>query len=433
MSSSVRGMRSEASEHGARRGATLLGGAFGNFIEWYDWTIYGLLSAVFAAQVFPKGDPNSALIAVLITFAVGFLMRPVGSIVLSPLADRHGRRRMLSITIILMGVGSLIVALTPPYSVVGLLAPILLLAARLVQGFSAGGEFQGSSVYLVEHAPAERRAFAGSGQMVSTGLAILLATATSAATTGLIAQPALGAWGWRIPFFIGAGLALYGVWMRMRMPETPAFEAIERRREIDRHPLFDALRQHPRESLYVFVLQIGTVQFYIWTVFLPGYAHLAGGLPVAQGFLGGTIALAVYCVAVPAFAALSDRIGRKPLLYGALGGFLLFAWPLLAMLRHADFATFLFVDVVGILFISMSNAILPPLLCELFPTRMRTSGIGVPYAVCSAIFGGTAPLIAAWMLQHHFDNGVAFYIMAICFISLVVFWSMPETRGKPLD
>ena len=433
MSTTATGLQGGATGRMQGRAATILGGAFGNFIEWYDWTIYGLLSGVFASQVFAKENANSALIAVLITFAVGFLMRPVGSIVLSPLADRYGRRRMLALTIILMGVGSLIVALTPPYSAIGLGAPLLLLIARLIQGFSTGGEFQGSSVYLIEHAPADRRAFAGSSQMVSIGIAILLATATAALTTSLFPQPALGEWGWRIPFLIGAALAVYGFWLRARLPETPAFEAIERRQEIDRHPLTDALRRYPRESLYVFVLQAGTVQFYIWTVFLPSYSHLAGGLPVTQGFLGGTIALAVYCVAVPLFAALSDRIGRKPLLYGALGGFLVFAWPLLALLRHADFGIFLFVDIVGILFISMSNAILPPLLCELFPTRVRTSGIGVPYAVCSAIFGGTAPLVAAWMLSIHFDTGVALYIMAICLVSLIVFRSMPETRGKPLD
>jgi MFS transporter, MHS family, alpha-ketoglutarate permease len=415
------------------RAATIFGGAFGNFIEWYDWTIYGLLSGVFAAQFFSKDDANAALLAVLVTFAVGFLMRPVGSIVLSPLADRYGRRRMLALTIILMGAGSLIVAVTPPYSSIGLLAPILLLVARLIQGFSAGGEFQGSSVYLVEHAPAHRRAFAGSGQMVSIGLALLVATATSALTTGLIAQPALGVWGWRIPFFIGAALALYGVWLRARLPETPSFEKIEHRQEIDRHPLRDAFRRYPRECLYVFILQVGTVQFYTWTVFLPSYAHQAGGLPLSQGFIGGTIATAVYCVAVPVFAALSDRIGRKPLLYAALAGFLLFAWPMLSALRHAGFGLFLLIDIVGILFISMSNAILPPLLCELFPTQVRTSGIGVPYAICSAIFGGTAPLVAAWFLQHGFDNGMALYIMAICLVSLIVFRTMPETAGKPLD
>ena len=250
-------------------------------------------------------------------------------------------------------------------------------------------------MFLVEHAPPMRRAFAASAQMVSIGLAILLATATSALVTWLIPQPALGSWGWRLPFLLGAVLALYGVWLRRRLPETPSFEAIERKHEIVRRPLIAAVREFPRETLTVFVIQIGTVQFYIWTVFLPGYAHLAGNLPVSQGFLGGTIALAVYCVAIPIFAALSDRVGRKPLLYAAVGGFLIFVWPMLDPAPQRRFRAPSSRSTSSASCSSrMSNAVLPPLLCELFPARVRTSGIGLPYALCSAIFGGTAPLIA---------------------------------------
>lgn len=416
-----------------RTHATIVGGAFGNLIEWYDWTIYGLLSAAFAAQFFPSGNQTVALLAVLATFALGFLMRPVGAIALSPYADRHGRRRMLSLCITLMGLGSLVVGILPPYRLIGLAAPLILLLARLLQGFSAGGEFQGSSVFLVEHAPSDRRALVSSSQMISIGLAILIATAVSALTTKYIPHPALDVWGWRIPFLIGALGAGYGLWLRLGLPETPHFAAIERRRELSRHPLIDAIREFPKETLFVFVLQMGTVQFYTWTVFLPTYAHLASGLPLAEGLGASTIAMAIYCVAVPAFAALSDRIGRKPLLYGAVGGFLLFSFPLINTLHHASFGSFLFVDVIGILFISMSNAVLPPVLCEVFPTRVRTSGIGLPYAICSAIFGGTAPLIATAFIKADIRWGMPAYISAICAISIIVFTTVPETRGRSLD
>jgi MFS transporter, MHS family, alpha-ketoglutarate permease len=413
--------------------ATILGGAFGNLIEWYDWTIYGLLAAVFAGQIVPAANPATSLIGVLLAYAVGFLMRPIGSIVLSPMADKYGRRRMLSLTIIMMGVGSLIVAITPPFSSVGLLAPLMLLVARMLQGFSTGGEFQGSSVYLVEHAAPERRAFDSSAQMASIGLAILIATGVAAITTGLIPQPALTQWGWRIPFFLGALGAVYGLYLRMRLPETPSFEQVETRGEIVRRPLIEAVRAFPRETMYVFVIQAGTVQFYLWTVFLPSYAALAGGVPIKLGLLGSTIALAVYTVAIPPLAALSDRIGRKPLLYIAVGGFFLLAYPFFTLLRGAGFGTYLFVDIAGILLIACSNAVLPPLLCELFPTRVRTSGIGLPYAVCSAIFGGTAPLIATALLRAQADWAIAAYVMAICLVSLLVFRGMPETRGRSLD
>ena len=417
----------------AGRGATIAGGAFGNLIEWYDFTIYALLASVFAPSMFPAHNPVTSLLAVLATFALGFLVRPLGAILLSPLADRVGRRRVLSLTIMMMGVGSLIVAATPSFAAIGIAAPVLLLIARLIQGFSAGGEFQGSAVFLVEHAPADRRALAGSTQMVSIGLAILLATGTAALTTRLIPQPALGSWGWRLPFLLGALLSLWGVYLRWRLPETPLFVDLEQRRELARRPMVSALREHPRASLFVFVYQMGTVQFYIWAVFLPTYAHLAGGLPVADGLIGGTIALVAYTATVPVFAALSDRIGRKPLLYAPAIGFFLLSYPLLMLLRHGGFATFLFVDVVGLLLLAMSNSILAAVLCEVFPTRVRASGIGVPYAVCSAIFGGTAPLVATALVSRHLDAWLAFYIMAICLIALVVYLRVPETRGQLLD
>lgn len=416
----------------ARR-SVILGGAFGNLIEWYDWTIYGLLASVFAGQIVPAANPATSLIGVLLAYAVGFLMRPIGSIVLSPLADRYGRRQMLSLTIIMMGVGSLIVAITPPYASVGLLAPLMLLAARMLQGFSTGGEFQGSSVYLVEHAPAERRAFASSAQMASIGLAILLATGVAALTTGLIPQPFLSNWGWRIPFLLGALGAVYGLYLRWWLPETPSFERVAQRGEIVRRPLTEAVRMFPRETMYVFVIQAGTVQFYLWTVFLPSYAALAGGVPLRLGLLGSTIALAVYTVAIPLFAALSDRVGRKPMLYVAAGGFFVLAYPLLSLLPGSGFGTYLFVDICGILLIACANSVLPPLLCELFPARVRTSGIGLPYALCSAIFGGTAPLIITALQRAHADWAIAGYVMLICLVSILVFRGMPETRGRVLD
>jgi len=415
------------------RTATMLGGAFGNLIEWYDWTIYGLLASVFAGQIIPANSPTTSLIAVLLTFGIGFLARPLGSILLSPMADRFGRRRMLSLTILMMGAGSLIVALTPPFAMVGIAAPISLLVARVLQGISTGGEFQGSAVFLTEHAPARSRAFGSSGQMMSIGFAILLATGTAALTTKLIPQPALSDWGWRIPFLFGALLSLFGVYVRRRLPETPAFEAAERKHEIVRNPLLAAIREFPRESLLVFVMQASTVQFYIWTVFLPSYAHLAGNLPISDGLLGGTIALAVYTVGIPIFAKISDRIGRKPMLYANAIGFLVLVWPMLILLRNGDFTTFLIVDLIGILLISASNSALPAVLCELFPTRVRTSGIGLPYAICSAIFGGTAPLIAAGLIAAKMDWGVPVYIMAICAVTILVYRMMPETAGRSLE
>jgi MHS family alpha-ketoglutarate permease-like MFS transporter len=412
---------------------TILAGVIGNVVEWYDWTVYGLLAGVFSRSIFPADDPTSSVISALLTFAVGFLMRPVGSIVLSPLADRYGRRQVLSLTILLMGFGSLLIAVVPPYASIGIASPLIVLVARLLQGFSTGAEFQSSTVFLVEHAPAERRAFVGSSQLASIGFAILLATGTATLTTLFIPQPALGNWAWRIPFLVGALLSLYGVWMRRRLPETPFFVAIEQRQEKAKRPIFEALREHPASSLYVFSVQIGTVMFYLWTVFLPTYANLVGKLPISQGLLGGTISLAVFTVAVPVMAAISDRIGRKPLLISSAVGFLVLSRPLFLMLGDGRFSSFLAADIVGCLLLAMVDGVMPALFCELFPTRVRTSGIGIPYQVCSAIFSGTAPLIAAWFIHRGEPLAVTWYVMAIGLVTGVVFCIMPETRGRSLD
>jgi MHS family alpha-ketoglutarate permease-like MFS transporter len=410
---------------------TVAGGVIGNIIEWYDWTIYGLLSSVFAGQFFPSGNATTALLATLATFALGFVMRPVGSIVLSPLADRYGRRRMLSLTIFLMGAGSLIVAVTPSYASIGIAAPLLLLFARLLQGFSAGGEFQGAAAFLVEHAPPGRRGLVGSFHVGSIGFSILIATGVAALITNFIPQPILGAWGWRLPFALGALLSLYGVYIRSGLPETPHFVAAEQRRVLERSPILRALKDHRRESWIVFVLQMGTVMFYLWTVFLPTYAHLAGGLPLNQAFLGGMISLAVFCIATPAAGAVSDRVGRRPVLITYAVCFLALAWPMLRLLQNGDFTTFLLVDIVGCLLLAMVDGVLSATLCELFPTQVRASGIGLPYAICSAIFSGTAPLIAAWLLSRQVPELLAVYIMLISAIGAVTFWNMREPSSDP--
>jgi MFS transporter, MHS family, alpha-ketoglutarate permease len=411
---------------------TIVAGVIGNIVEWYDWTVYGLMAGVFSPAIFPAHDAISSVISALLTFAVGFLMRPVGSIVLSPLADRYGRKQILSATILIMGFGSLLVAIVPPYASIGIGAPVIVLIARLLQGFSTGAEFQSSTVYLVEHAPAERRAFVGSSQLASIGFAILLATGTATLTTMLVPQPALGFWAWRIPFLFGAVLSLYGVWIRLRLPETPYFIAIEQCQDKARRPIFDAFREFPASTFYVFCVQIGTVMFYLWTVFLPTYANLVGKLPISQGLLGGTISLAVFTVAVPAMAALSDRIGRKPLLIGSAVGFVVLARPMFVWLGNGDFVTFLTVDIIGCLLLAMVDGVMPALFCELFPTRVRTSGIGIPYQICSAIFSGTAPLIAAWFIHNGQPLAVSWYVIAIGLVTGVAFCTMPETRGRTL-
>jgi MHS family alpha-ketoglutarate permease-like MFS transporter len=267
----------------------------------------------------------------------------------------------------------------------------------------------------------------------SVGFAVLVATGASALVTGYIPQPALGNWGWRLPFAAGALLSLYALYIRLGLPETRSFVTAEQRQVLERRPMLRAMRDYPRESWTVFVMQMGTVQFYIWTVFLPTYAHLAGGLPLSQGFTGGVISLAVFCVAAPIAGALSDRFGRRPLLIAYAAGFVILAWPMLRLLQNGDFVTFLIVDAVGCLLLASIDGAMSATLCELFPTQVRASGVGLPYAICSVVFSGTAPLIAAWLLSRQMPGLIAAYIMIISAIQLLTFVRMRETRGRPLD
>lgn len=411
------------------------GGAIGHFIEWYDWSIYGFLAGIFAGQMFPTESATASLIAAYSAFAIGFIGRPIGALVLSPLADKYGRRTLLSATILMTGFGSLIVGLCPTYAQIGIAAPLLIVVMRLLQGFSAGGEFQIAIAFLNEHATSRNRALAASPQLVAIGLSVLAATAVSALTTRFIPPDALAAWGWRVPFLIGAAISLYGLYLRRGLDETPSFTKLASQERVTIGSIFAALAKHPREAFIVFVVQMNGVQYYLWMIFLPTYANLVGGLDRASGFAASMIATAAYCVAVPCVAWISDRIGRKPFLIGSAACFLVFTYPLLSlMVGTLSFATFLFVATIGALFVALNNGVLGTVFAELFPTRVRTSGIGIPYGLCAAIFGGTAPQVAIWLNALGGAFYIAAYVMVICVVTLAThIFLTPETLGRSLD
>lgn len=357
------GVGLQASMHptatGSGRARTLVGGAIGHFIEWYDWSIYGFLAGIFAGQMFPASDPTASLIASFSAFAIGFLGRPIGAVVLSPLADRYGRRVMLSATIVMAGLGSLAMALCPTYARIGIAAPLLIVAARLLQGFSAGGEYQIAITFLNEHASARNRAFAASPQQLSIGLSVLAATAVSTLTTKYVSADDLAQWGWRVPFLLGAVLSLFGLYLRSGIAETPSFQKGKDERATSTMSVLASILEFPREVFIVFVVQINSLQYYLWMIFLPTYANLVGGLDRASGFLGGVLGSVAYCIGVPLFAFISDRIGRKPFLIAAAVCFLLFTYPLLSMLAvpALGFGTFAFVSIAGALYVMLVSVL----------------------------------------------------------------------------
>jgi MFS family permease len=418
------------------RRKAIVAGSLGNFIEFYDWTIYGLLAAVFSAQMFPGSDPSVTLLASLGTFAIGFLARPVGAILLSPLGDRYGRRFLFSLTVLGIGAGSLVIAVLPTYQTIGIAAPLLILVARIVQGLAAGAEFQTGVAYLIEHSPSHRRGFIGSFQITSIVLGTLAASLVSQATSAVMTPEAFAAWGWRVPFAVGALLAVYGFVLRAKATETPVFEQVRLDRELNRAPeagLAQGLRQHWLACVRVASINMATLPYYLWTVFLPTYAHLTTGIPLAEAFVANAVALAVFAAVLPLAGGLSDRVGRKPMLLVGGVGFILGTYPLLAAVREGGFVTLLLVSLAGCLLLACIDSVMAATFSELVPAHIRVTGIGIPYSIAGALFGGTAPLISAAFISAGTPDLISVYVIAVMVVAVSVWLFMPETRKRTVD
>lgn len=434
-------MTIEHTEHGSasrrltrQQRKAIVAGGIGNTVEWVDWAVYGTFSSVFAGQFFPPGNETAALLATLAVFAVAFVMRPIGGALLGAYADRHGRKSGLTLTIAMMAGASLLIAICPPYSTIGVLAPLVLLVARLVQGLSGGGEFGSSSAFLVEYAAAGRRAFAGSWQQVSVGAGALIASLLGTVLTSTLDSAALHAWGWRVAFAVGGLLGLVGLWLRRAVEETDAFEQV-RSREGERerrHPLVAMLRDHPGAALRVVGVTIaGTLIYYVWVTYMPTYARLATGIPLKTALLANTLAMVVFLVLLPFGGLLSDRIGRKPTMTAFAVGFMLLAWPAFHFLAASFWSVFA-IELAGLVLLVGYSANCAAIMAEQFPAEVRTTGIGLPYALAVALFGGTAPYITTWMNSHHLGNMVWLYVAAGALVGVLVYATMPETRHREL-
>ncbi|MHA6622015.1 MFS transporter [Pseudonocardia sp. DLS-67] len=412
----------------------ILAGSIGNTVEWVDWAVYATLAPVFASQFFAPGNETVALLSTLAVFAVGFVMRPIGGAVLGAYADRHGRKKGLMLTISLMAGAAFVIAITPTYSTIGLVAPLILLLARLVQGFSAGGEFGSSSSFLVESAAPRRRAFAGSWQQVSVGAGALIASLMGFVLTSSLSEAAMQSWGWRVAFAVGGLLGLVGLWLRVSVDETESFRrASGEGRTGGRHPIVGMLTEHPAAALRVVGITIaGTLTYYVWISYMPGYASKAIGIPLQEALLANTIAIAYFLCLLPFVALLSDRYGRKPTLLAFAIGFVVLSWPLFELLSVGGFWALLVVELIGVTLISGYSANCAVVMAEQFPAEVRSTGIGLPYALAVAIFGGTAPYITTWMNANGLGGYVWLYVAAGALVGVAVYATMPETRGKEL-
>ncbi|MYT73516.1 MULTISPECIES: MFS transporter [unclassified Streptomyces] len=406
----------------------LLAASVGNAVEWYDWYAYTFLATYIADQVFPKSAGNSLvpLLSTFAVFAVGFFMRPVGGLLMGAVADRHGRRAALTVTILLMGCSSLLVGITPMYAAVGVLAPVVLVLARLLQGLSVGGEFAASTTFLVESAGPGRRGLFSSFQYVSTSIGQLIASGVAALLVSILAEGQMDGWGWRVPFLAGAVLSLVGFWIRQGAQET-------RTQRQERPGLFDALRRHPRQSLLICGITAGgTLAYYTWTSYLPTYAELNTDIDKSQALLAGTISLAFFALLQPVGGMLSDRFGRKPLLLFFGLGFALLSVPLLHTLT-GSFGSLLLTQCAGMVLLTGFTSISAAVNAEVFPARVRAAGIGFPYSLTVALFGGTAPYMGTWFKEIGHSGLFPWYVAVLCLVSSAVYLRLPETAHRELD
>jgi MHS family alpha-ketoglutarate permease-like MFS transporter len=410
-----------------------MAGSIGNAVEFVDWNLYVTFSPFFADQFFPSADKTAALLSTLAVFAAGFVMRPVGGAVLGSFADRHGRMRGLTLSVFLMAGASLVIAICPTYASIGVAAPVVLLTARLAQGFSNGGEFAASSAFLVEMAPPRRRAFFGSWQQVTVSASHLIVGALATALAFLLPKDTMHAWGWRLAFVLGAVLGVAGLWLRRSAGESDVFVA-ERVRwpARDMGPLRTLLMHHRRAALRVVGMTIaGTLTYYMWISYMATYAHVASGMPLTTALLANTIAIGVFTCLIPLGGLLSDRLGRKKTMMMFAGGFAIIAWPALHLIQD-NFWVLLAIELVGIVLLVGYSANCAAAMAEQFPAEVRTVGIAVPYALTTAIFGGTAPYITTWLVAHDAVGWIALYVMAAALVSFTVYATMPETNKREL-
>ncbi len=420
----------------ATRRRAIISSAVGNFVELYDFLIYGMFAVQIAANFFPKGDPTAALLQAFAIYGVGFFMRPVGAIIIGAYGDRHGRKNALVITVGLMAAATAITGLIPSYASIGIAAPILLLLCRLVQGFSTGGEWGGAATFLVEFAPPGKRGLIGSVQQFSVGLALIAGTLTAAVLNGWLAAEAMVEWGWRIPFLIGFVLAPVGLYLRSRVSESPAFSRTVAKKEVARSPVLEALSTHRWPVLAAFGMSaIGTVGNYTYNIFLPTYASKTLGLPPTTAYVSATIAAVVLTVLTPVMGGLSDKIGRKPLLlasailYGAI------SFPLFSYLSAAPDATrLILVQSLSAVLLAMYAGPLCATLAELFPTKVRFTALSIGYGMSVTLFGGCAPFIAEYLISVT-GNPVApaYFLIFAAIISTVTLALMKDRTNAPLD
>ncbi|GCE41887.1 L-Proline/Glycine betaine transporter ProP [Rhodococcus wratislaviensis] len=408
----------------------IVGVGTGNGIEYFDWTVYATFAAFFAPQFFHTGSAVSDLLASFGVFAVGFVARPFGGLLFGWLSDRRGRKLSMTLAVGLAAIGSLVIGLTPTHQTIGVASAVVLVVARLAQGVAHGGELPSAQTYIVEFAPTARRGLWSSLIYISNTTGVVVGTLLGALLTTTLNSEQMADWGWRVPFLLGGVLGLFVLWMRSRMSETEVYE--ESGEDTAKQSMWQLFVAHRRQVFQILFFTVGgTVVYYVWAVSAPAYAITVRGIDPSGALWAGVGANLVLIASLPFWGAVSDRIGRKPVLYIGNLGIAALLFPLNAMIGHS--ALTLFVAMAIALFVMGALlAVMPAMMAELFPTGLRAAGVGVPYSIGVAAFGGTAAYVQTFFADRGSPELFEWYALALVAVSTVALVTIPETRGRDL-
>ncbi|MCC5098821.1 glycine betaine/L-proline transporter ProP [Xanthomonas campestris] len=413
--------------------------ALGNAMEWFDFGVYGYLAVTLGQVFFPSSNPTAQLIATFATFTVAFLVRPIGGMVFGPLGDRYGRQKVLAATMILMALGTFSIGLIPSYAQIGLWAPALLLLARLLQGFSTGGEYGGAATFIAEYATDRNRGLMGSWLEFGTLGGYIAGAATVTALHMALSQAQMLDWGWRVPFLVAGPLGLLGLHMRMKLEETPAFRAYteqseQRERETAGQGLMTLLRLHwPQLLKCVGLVLVFNVTDYMLLTYMPSYLSVTMGYAESKGLLLIILVMLVMMPLNVVGGMFSDKLGRRPMIIGACAALFALAIPCLLLIGSgSDVLIFTGLMLLGLALVCFTSS-MPSTLPALFYTPVRYSALSIAFNVSVSLFGGTTPLVTAWLVERTGDPLVpAYYLMGAAAIGLVTMLFVRETAGLPL-
>ncbi len=413
----------------------LIPGIFGNLLEWYDFALYGYFAPIIGHLFFPMHSKFSSLLVTFGVFAIGFFMRPLGAILFGHYGDRLGRKKTLAAGIILMALPTTLIGLLPTYEQIGFMSGVLLTLCRLLQGLAIGGEFGGSITYIIEHAPPKQRGLYGSWVMFSAFAGLLVGSATGALMGLWMPQSVLQTWGWRLPFIAGFLLGFIGLYLRLYMPESPFFLEAKAERRLVKTPLLTAIKTCWRNMLIALGLDfLPAMGFYLLFVYLSSYMVTYLKVPLEKALTCNTLSMIVIIIFIPFTGWLSDKIGRKPVLMIGAISYLIFSYPLFILLQQADFNAIWLAQSCFALIVCFAYGTIPATFVELMPTAVRYTAMSLPYNLANALFGGTAPLVATYLIGKT-NNLLApgFYLMLGAIIMLISLGFLKESYKKTLD